>query len=428
MSSIQRFAPTFLAAALAAPWPGPLPGQAVDGGPLQEALTAHRYTVELVDGRLTGPGGELLLEAGREAQFFLVGEEHGVAEIPLVTAALFTELAADGYRHLAIEIGDGLARRLEEAARQPEPLSALSRFYADHWPGAPFFTLRTEAELLVAAVGAVEGEGVLWGLDYDIMADRHALERLRELAGTEAERRSVDRAMEAADSSFERAMAEGNPGHVMMFGGPVAVLDALAEAFDPEPGSEADRIISLLRETRAINQHWLDGETWQSNQRRAAWNKRQFGRLWYEAWDRDGEPPRVLMKFGSNHMMKGRTPTGVFDIGTVAASIADALGRPSFHLLVVGGPDTRRAQLDPTVMRYVPVPVDISDLEWVAPLVELTDAERWTLFDLRPLRASADRGALGDLPAGLERTLFGFDAVLVLTGSTPGRELALPRP
>lgn len=346
MPETRRLRPLALAASLIAASPVSLAAQSVDDGPLRRALAANRYTVELVDGRLRGPGGELLLEAGRAAQFFLLGEEHGVAETPLVAAALFRDLAAEGYGHLAIETGDGLAARLEEAARQPRPLEALARFYADHWPGAPFFTRRTEAELLVTAVRAVEGMGVLWGLDYDIIADRHALARLRELAATGAERRSVERAIQAADSAFERAMTEGNPGHVMMFGGPAGVLDSLAGAFDPEPGSEAHGIISLLRETRAINQHWLDGETWQSNRRRAQWSKRQLGRFWFEAWDRSGEPPRVLMKFGSNHMMKGRTPTGVFDIGTVAASIADALGRPSFHLLVVGGPGTLRAQLD----------------------------------------------------------------------------------
>jgi hypothetical protein len=424
MRELRRLRPLALAAPLIAASPGTLAAQSVDDDPLGQALAANRYTLELVDGHLRGPGGELLLEAGRAAQFFLLGEEHGVAEIPLVAAALFRELAAEGYGHLAIETGDGLAERLEEAARRPDPLAALARFYANHWPGAPFFTLRTEAELLVTAVDAVDGEGVLWGLDYDILADRHALQRLRDLATSEAERRSVDRAIEVADSAFERAMTEGNPGHVMMFGGPAGVLDSLAEVFGPEPGSEADRIISLLRETRAINQHWLDGETWESNRRRAEWNKRRLGRFWFDAWDRSGEPPRVMMKFGSNHMMKGRTPTGVFDIGTVAASIADALGRPSFHLLVVGGPGTQRAQLDPTVMEYSPVPVEITGVEWAAALVAgLTDPDLWTLFDLRPLRASAGRGALGDLPPALERTLFGYDAVLVLTGSTPGREL-----
>ncbi|NIQ56565.1 MAG: hypothetical protein GWN71_25340 [Gammaproteobacteria bacterium] len=409
--------------------PTPVAAQDRDGDPLREALEANRHIVTLQGGRLGGPGGELLLEAGRASQFFLIGEEHGVAEIPVLTAALFTELAGSGYRHLAIETGDGLAERLERAARDPEPLDALTRFYADHWPGAPFYTLRTEAELLVAAVaavGAAEQGGVLWGLDYDIFGDRHALGRLRALAVTDAQRQAVDAAIEVADSALERALAEKDPAHVMMFGGPAAALDALYEAFEPEPDSEADRIISLLRETRAINAHWLEGEPWRSNERRAQWNKRQLGRLWYDAWERSGDPPRVMLKFGSNHMMRGRTPTGVFDLGTVAASLAEALGRPSFHLLVVGGPGTRRAVLNPTVMEYVPAPAELAATRWAAPVVELTDPERWTLFDLRPLRAPASRGELGEMPPRVERTLFGFDAVLVLTGSTPNEALELP--
>jgi hypothetical protein len=110
------------------------------------------------------------------------------------------------------------------------------------------------------------------------------------------------------------------------------------------------------------------------------------------------------MKFGSNDVMRGRTPTGVFDLGTVAASLADALGASSFHLLVVGGAGTEKAVLDPRSFRYVPAPAELIAAEWATPVVDLTHPEEWTLFDLRPLRAAASRGQLGELPPRVERT------------------------
>ena len=398
---------------------------AQEGDPLREALHANRNVVEWKDGQLAGPGAALLLEAGSASQFFLIGEEHGIAEIPELSAALFTELGSAGYRHLGIEIGDTVATRLEQVARSPEPIEALANFFVEHWPGVPFYTLEPEARLLVDAVAAVAEEGVLWGLDYDILGDRYALRALREEVATEEQERAVQQAIELADVAFERAMGQGNPDHMMMFGGPTEPLDALVKAFEAEAGSAANQIVSLLRETRAINQHWLDGEAWRSNERRAAWNKRQLGRLWREAWDKNGEAPRAFLKFGANHVMRGRTPTGVFDLGNVAASFADALGRPSFHLLVVGGPGTKRAQLNPTVMEYEPAPVELVASKWADPLAELTHPDQWTLFDLRPLRPAASAKILGELAPELERAIFGFDAVLILGGSTPAVELEL---
>src|SRR5690606_10654118 len=53
------------------------------GARLLEALRQNRHTLALVDGRLSGDGAELLLSEGRASQFFLLGEEHGVAEVPV---------------------------------------------------------------------------------------------------------------------------------------------------------------------------------------------------------------------------------------------------------------------------------------------------------------------------------------------------------
>lgn len=395
---------------------------------LLEALRQNRRTLAIADGRLSGDGAELLLSEGRASQFFLLGEEHGVAEVPALAAALFRELTRHGYRHLAIETGDGLAVTLDTLARKPEPLAALTAFFQAHWPGAPSYTLREEAELLVEAVAASPARQVLWGLDYDIMADRHALPRLRELASTPAQREAAGRAIGVADSLLRLAMEQRNPGHVMMFGGPESVLQELRFAYAPGPGTEAERIVSLLEATRRINGYWLSGEGWRSNEERARWNKRQFARLWHDARQRDGEPPRVMLKFGANHMIRGRTWTDVYDLGSLASELADALGGRSFHVLVVGGRESSHAVLDPTVMEYRPAPSDMPADPATRPFFDAADPAAWTLYDLRPLRPLASQGRFGDLPEGLAKVIWGFDAVVVVTGSRPATMLPIRRP
>lgn len=402
-------------------------GEAADSI-LRRHLSAHRHTVALEGGQLSGPGGERLLAAARAAQFTLVGEEHGVAEIPALTAALFRALVPHGYRHLAIETGEALAAALDSVARQPRPLDAMDTFFEAHWPGAPFFILEPEARLLVEAVGASPARPALWGLDYDIMADRYALARLQSLARTDAERAAAARLRAVADSLLRRAMAERNPGLIMMFGGPPEPVRAVREAFATAPGSEADRIIRELERTLEINQHWGAGRGWQSNQARARWNKAQLGRMLREQAGAGGALPRVLFKFGAYHMMRGRTGTDVYDIGSLASELADAQGDSTLHLYVVGGRGREHAVMDPTVMQYRPAPGDLQSAAWAQPLYDLADPARWTLYDLRPLRPLLAARRLGPVPEGLARTIWAFDMMLILSGSSPATMLPVTRP
>ena len=385
-------------------------------------VNRHVMTVE-TDGAISGPGARLLLDAGRDAHFFLVGEEHGVAEVPVLTAWLFRELVPAGYRHLAIETGDGLAEAMNRALVDDPSGRALVAFQRAHWPGIPFFSRREEAELARAAVAAAgDRADVLWGLDYDILADRYALRRLRDIAPSPEARALADSVIALADSALARMRAERNPGHVWMFGGAEDVYPRLRQAYAPAPGSEADRIIHLMQETRAINGLFVAGQGWASNHRRALLNKRRFMDRLRQASADTGEMPRVMLKFGASHMMRGRTFTEVLDLGTLASELADVHGSRSFGVLVMGGPGTLHAVTDPTVMASREVGVEMAESAWGRPFAEAADPAAWTVFDLRPLRPVIRRlGLSGDL----EKVLYGFDAVIVLSGSGPQTDLDL---
>lgn len=390
---------------------------------LTAMLRANAHVMQAAaDGRLSGAGAELLMAAGRESQFFLIGEEHGVAEIPLIAAGLFRELAPHGYRHLAIETGDALASALNRAVLQDASGNAYQAFLRDHFPGAPFYNWREDAALLRTAVAAAGGrDDVLWGLDYDIMADRYALRRLRDIAPTPRARAAAEAVIARADSAMAEALATQNPGLIMMFGGPRDVYAPLREAYAPAPGSEADRIIHLMEQTREINEYWITRQGYLSNLHRALFNKRQFMRYLHEAAEQTGEMPRVMLKFGWSHMTRGRTYTNVFDLGTLASELADVNGSRSFGVLMLGGAGTMHAVIDPRVFRSVEAPVDVAAAPWARPFFDAADPQRWTVFDLRPLRPRIPR--LGALDDQMLQVLYGFDAVVVLSGSGPQHDL-----
>ncbi len=387
-------------------------------------LRANAHPMQAgADGRLSGTGAELLLAAGRDAQFFLIGEEHGVAEVPLVAAGLFRELAPAGYRHLAIETGEMLASELNRRVLADTTGAAYAAFGRDFFPGAPFYGWREDAALLRTAVSAAGGrDDVLWGLDYDIMADRYTLRRLRDLAPTPAARAAAEAVIARADSALQQALATQNPGLLMMFGGPEDVYAPLRAAYAPEPGSEADRIIRLMETTREINAFWGRGQGYLSNHHRALFNKRQLMHYLQGAMHRgEGRMPRVMMKFGASHMMRGRTFTQVYDLGTLASEIADVHGSRSFGVLMLGGAGTTHAVTDPRVFRSVEAPVEVEP--WAKPFYDAADPQRWTVLDLRPLRARIPR--LGTLPDEVLKVLYGFDAVVILSGSGPQHDLAV---
>jgi hypothetical protein len=385
-------------------------------------LRANAHPMQVgADGRLSGAGAELLLAAGRDAQFFLIGEEHGVAEVPRVAAGLFRELAPAGYRHLAIETGEMMAAELNRRVLADTTGAAYAAFGRDFFPGAPFYGWREDAALLRTAVAAAGGrDDVLWGLDYDILADRYTLRRLRDLAPTPRARAAAEAVIARADSALQQALATQNPGLLMMFGGPDDVYAPLRAAYAPEAGSEADRILRLMETTREINAYWGRGEGYLSNHHRAMLNKRQLMHHLQGATGRDGGMPRVMMKFGASHMMRGRTFTQVYDLGTLASEIADVHGGRSFGVLMLGGAGTTHAVIDPRVFRSVEAPVEVEP--WAQPFYDAADPQRWTVLDLRPLRARIPR--LGTLPDDVLKVLYGFDAVVILSGSGPQHDLA----
>lgn len=392
---------------------------------LEATLRANRYRLELTpDGELRGPGADFLLEEGRAAQFFLMGEEHGVAEIPEISAALFRDLAPAGYRHLAIEIGPSLADTLEGLVRGPDPEEALTAFYRDHPPGALFFSLRPDADMLIEAVRSARGtRDVLWGLDYDILGDRYALRRLAALAPDSAAQAAADRALAVADSFFRAAREAGDLSRVFMFRGPDSVLERVREAYDPAPGSETDRILEELQETLTINHLFMDGKNYESNQRRAALLKRNFHEAYRWAVRAGEDRPRVFFRFGGYHMMRGRNFNDAFDLGTAASALAVSNESRSFGVMAIGGPGTRHAVVDGETFGWKAAELDVARAPWARPLVRAAGGDGFQVLDLRPLRPLEHAGKLGDLSPRLARLIYAFDAVVVLNGSTPSEPL-----
>jgi len=388
-----------------------------------DAVTAeaakHRYSLRLDDGEFAGPGWEQLLAAGREAQFFLLGEEHGIAENARLAAQLFSTLTASGYDKLLIEVSPPMASVLDETLRDGG-IDALRRLYGQPGGEPAFFGMAEEAELLASVRASVAPDQVaLWGADYEVASDRVLLRKLVAVPKPPAAAAALDTLIAASDNAWARYEETGNPQFMFSFAGDPGLVRAVSQAW-PHPDDDSSWILDTLEATLEINRCWVEGQRYESNRLRAALMRSNFLRYWNQA-TQDGGTPRLMAKLGANHLVRGRNMTQTFDLGTLLPEIAASAGAHSFSVMVLPGRGSPTAVLDPSNWSYSAArPRDGYDRGMEA-ITDAAFADAFTVFDLAPLRAAVAANA-GPDSAELLRTVFGFDMLVVMSGSTASTE------
>lgn len=387
---------------------------------LHAAASEHRLRLDHRGDAFSGPAWDMLIEEGRRAQFFVIGEEHGIAENPVLAAALFKELATHGYSRVVIEISPPMAGALDRALLAGG-MQRLRDLYAQPGAEPAFYGMREEAEFL-AAVRAHTPDGPLfWGTDYEVGGDRHLL---RILAGKDMPapaREALDALASASHASWTQFQETGNPQFIFSFSGDPALVRVVISAW-PQRDDASDWILHTLEETLEINRLWVSGQAWRSNERRAALLRGNFLRYWRQE-KLAGRAPRALLKFGASHVVRGRNMTDTFDLGVLLPEVAALEGRSSFSMLVLPGAGTQVARFNPVDWSYQPAPAKDGYVDGMKPILDAAFGDAFTLIDLRPLRAII--GMRPDVPQALARTVHGFDTVLVMSGSTPSTGLTV---
>ncbi|MGE0740647.1 MAG: hypothetical protein AB7O98_04830 [Hyphomonadaceae bacterium] len=377
----------------------------------------NRYRLDFDGAHFSGPAWDVLVEAGRAARYFGIGEEHGIAENPKLAAQLLTALAPSGYAHACVETSPQMAAEMDRAAR--DGADGLRALFADPGARVAFFGMREEAEWLAAVrVAAPRREQAIWGLDYEIAGDRRIIARLAAQRKPAAAAAALSRLEAASAAAWARYDETRDLQYAFTFAGDPGLVSAVRDAW-PGAGDEAAWMLDTLEETLAINRLQAEGEYWRSNDRRAQYNRANLRRYLARA-DADA---RVLLKFGAYHMVRGLSHTQVFDVGNAVSEGAAARGEQSFHLMVFPGAGAQIAQLDAATWAYNATPAGPYDDIGMTPLIDAAYADAFTLIDLRPLRPLASGRRRKQLDTDLVRAVHGFDMLLVMSGSTASSNL-----
>jgi hypothetical protein len=188
-------------------------------------------------------------------------------------------------------------------------------------------------------------------------------------------------------------------------------------------GDEKDRVPAQLVDDMILSARiygpFVTGKglsVYAANLERENLMKRLFLARLREAEARDGKTPKVLFKFGANHMMRGLSTTHVPSLGNFVSDYALANGRQTFSVLLLCGPGTKAGDF-----QGGEGDCEFSVAGSFPDLVAHVDAKTPTLFDLRVWKDKPRRWA--HLSPEVREMIWAYDAVLFVPNGKPAKAL-----
>jgi hypothetical protein len=392
-----------------------------------DRLLQNRYQIAFQDGRLSGTGAPVLRNALAGAQFVLIGEDHGIAQIPQFVSTVCNLLGPQGFHTLAIETGPLAAEELQQWITHDSGPASLIDFEKKFPESIAFYNFEEEYDLLShCARTAHGGKFQLWGLDQELMGSSGLiLTRILETHPGKQATEQAERLLQKNDEAHAAAVKTGSPGDIFMMTASDDDLNRLRDLLRKEGIATSQALVDALIKSRDIYQKNMTGAGDDSNRERALLMKSNFARDYKQAAQAEGAPPKVLLKFGAWHMYKGINPLRNNDVGNFVTELADGQGANSLHIIIMGvkGSQLRFAGIG---RPYQPADFNLaedkdSDFLFLQPMFANLEREGWTMFDLRGLRKGFH--SLEPVDKEMERIIFGYDLMVLIPNATPSKQI-----
>jgi len=381
-------------------------------------LNKGKYALTLADGKISGAGMVVLSDATADAQFVLIGEDHGIRQIPQFAASVFEMLTPRGFHTLALETGPEVTPTLEELASNADGAARMKEFDKKFPFTLAFYGWREEFSFLQRCARATKiGEVDLWGIDQELMGSSVYLLRkiAHEKLGPDASA-MAERLIKENDDAYAASAKTGDPTGLFMLSASDDELNAFAALLKTQGTPRAKEILASLVKSRDIYKKNMGSEGFASNRERSLLMKENFKRDYTAGMDAGDAMPKVMFKFGAFHMYRGTNMIHNNDIGNMVAELADWEGTKSVHIMILGVKGTQLAFAG-IGKPGVEAPLDLKsdprgDFSFLAPMFDNMLPGSWTMYDMRGLRPHF--GAYGKLDTELERVIFGYDFVVLV--------------
>ena len=390
-----------------------------------ERLENSRYSLTIDNGQLVGTGAPVLTKALGQAHFVLVGEDHGIAQIPELWKAICRVAVPAGFHTMVIETGALAAAELGKWIRQPKAETYVASFEKEHPDSIAFYNFKQEFEMLQdCADRAPSADFHLWGIDQEFLGSAGwILELILQTHPGPQSRAAIEELLKKSNSARAKAEQTGSPADLYLLAANDDDLSNAASALKKDGSAEAQALFGRLVQSHEIYAEYMHGSNYVSNRTRAQLMKRSFAAGFEEASKERSGPPKVLVKLGGNHLYRGRNPLHSSEIGDYIAEIAEGGGMQSLHILVLGvkGSQLHYAKVGSP---YEPGTFDLtneSSYAFMKPMFDLLLAKSWTMYDLRPLRDGFD--SLGSTGEDMERLVFGYDILVLIPETSPSAQI-----
>ena len=127
-----------------------------------------------------------------------------------------------------------------------------------------------------------------------------------------------------------------------------------------------------------------------------------------------------LFKYGANHLTRGESFLGNFDIGNLVTNITESNYQESYHIMIVG----ESGMLGSALKSFPPSPVNIETgfyLSYLKPFFAITKGDQWHVFNLKPLRKAIKKKQLSIDDLNLLRAIKGYDTLVIIPEVTAAK-------
>ncbi len=352
-----------------------------------------------IDGTYSGPGWDHLIAESEKAGIVILGEQHATADIPALANQLHETLKSDA---LAIEVGPWSTRYAVELIKNGAGTLETWQARSGHGFAFPFLFFAEESKAAEKmALRSPDKIEPLWGLDQEFVGSGASLlPILQREAKTDAQKAAVE--------SFGAAQSK-DPMMVGAIDGPA--IDSLASAF--AGNAIVGEIMTALRMTSAIYAPYTrrTGRFYEANLKRENYMKSNFVAAYNRAKSKLGRDPRVLVKLGGNHAMRGINDTNLPAFGNFAAEWGHGQNIRVVNIMVdcFGGqarsPQSNKAEPCESMAAKAPA---LMAIEKKGPV---------TFVDFRPMRSKL--GKLKNIDARSRELILAFDFYLAIADVRP---------
>lgn len=365
---------------------------------LLDSLIRANRSYFTYDQTFSGMGWTQLMERVNQSHYVLIGEDHFIREIPLFTQAL---IRASSFQNYVAELDPWMMQLFQDKITRLSN-AELQRWIDSNYNCFSFFQKQPDFDLLKTLV---QKKIRLLGLEQICLTSTSVIFQYLYETGSPQNRKqyaALRDSSSAVNEVFFKDLAKPYFFKSPSFAKQMAGLDRSSMQKDEKEVVDALMISQKIYQTGSHSQ-------------RIKLMQQNF--LQYYTPYMKGK--RSLFRFGANHAMKGESYLPVYDIGTTAHVLAQSEQVESYHILVLPKSGLKAGFLNGTE------PVDLSDdlFKSLSPFFTAASDTAWTFITLDKIRRVLNNKSYHIPDANLEKTIKGYDAIIIIPVATPAPAL-----